>query len=39
MKRYGTMGHRLYRLSRGQDERTVDIERRSQERVVRNHLQ
>lgn len=25
MKRYGTMGQRLYRLSRGQDERTVDI--------------
>jgi DNA polymerase-4 len=26
MKRYGTMGQRLYRLSRGQDERTVDID-------------
>jgi DNA polymerase-4 len=25
MKRYGTMGQRLYRLSRGQDERTVEI--------------
>ena len=26
MKRYGTMGQRLFRLSRGQDERTVDID-------------
>ena len=26
MKRYGTMGQRLYRLSRGQDERTVEID-------------
>jgi DNA polymerase-4 len=26
MKRYGTMGQRLYRLSRGLDERTVDID-------------
>lgn len=26
MKRYGTMGQRLYRLSRGQDQRTVDID-------------
>jgi DNA polymerase-4 len=25
MKRYGTMGQRLYRLSRGQDERSVEI--------------
>ncbi|KQS93932.1 MULTISPECIES: DNA polymerase IV [unclassified Rhizobium] len=25
MKRYGTMGQRLYRLSRGQDERAVEI--------------
>jgi DNA polymerase-4 len=25
MKRYGTMGQRLYRLARGQDERTVEI--------------
>lgn len=26
MRRYGTMGQRLYRLSRGLDERTVEIE-------------
>ena len=38
MRRYGTMGDRLYHLSRGQDEREVAAGPGRQERVGRNHL-
>ena len=38
MRRYGSMGDRLYHLSRGQDERMVACRPRRQERVGRNDL-